>query len=50
MSKQQKQGGKKNRKYGRSKRKQAACSNPLSKYVRNIISFEQYYKLVGKSH
>jgi hypothetical protein len=42
-----KAGGKGQRKYGRSKRKDAAKGNPISLFVRNKISAEVYFKLVN---
>ena len=43
----QKQKGKGGRKHGRNKRKAAARSTPLSRYVRGKISFETYAKLTA---
>ena len=38
----QKQKG--NRKIGRQKRKNLRKGNPISQYVRGLITFDQYYK------
>lgn len=39
--------GKNTRKHSRGKRKAAGRNNPLSLYVRGLISAEQYLKLTG---
>ena len=49
MAKKAKTGGKGQRKYGRSKRKDAAKGNPMSLFVRNKISAEVYFKLINHS-
>jgi len=41
-------GGKGNRKAGRTKRKNEGRTKPLSQFVRGIISAETYFKLTGK--
>jgi hypothetical protein len=46
--KKEKKGSGGERKKGRNHRKQAAKSGPLSKFIRNKISFEQYWKLIKK--
>ena len=43
MKTQKKKGGSK--KIGRTKRKNQGKQSPLSKYVRGVISFEQYSRL-----
>ena len=39
--------GKGSRKYGRNKRKNENKLKPLSRYVRGVITFEQYWKLIS---
>lgn len=49
MAKKAKIGGKGQRKYGRSKRKFSAKGNPISLFVRNKISGEEYFKLSNQA-
>ena len=44
MAKKAKTGGKGQRKYGRSKRKDAAKGTPFSLFVRGKITGEEYFK------
>jgi hypothetical protein len=46
MATKAKTGGKGARKYGRSKRKNAAKGNPISLFVRNLICAEVYFKSI----
>jgi hypothetical protein len=50
MARSQKTKGGKSRKAGREKRKKLVKGNDLSKYVRGLISFDQYAKNVVKKH
>lgn len=44
-----KTGGKGSKKIGRGKKKSAAKGNPISQYIRNKITAQQYWSMIGMS-